>query len=57
MNFHDDVKPSSQIEHPSLDKHDELLGERIKAMRTDRFGIKINEGYPNIHFTGRSRDD
>ncbi len=55
MIFHDYVKPSSSQLDFSIEKHDELLTDLIKAMRKDLFpNKKINDDYPIIHLTGKS---
>lgn len=54
MIFHDYIKPSNS-QNKNLNKHDELLTELLKSMRTDLYkNPNVNIGYPIIHLTGKS---
>lgn len=53
MIFHDYIKPP-RLENFSVEVHDQLLTDLIKAMRHDLFlSSKVNKKYPNIHLTGK----
>lgn len=54
MTFHDYVNRSNQGKFDSQ-KHDELLTQLIKSMRTDLYKNKrVNDRYPIIHLTGKA---
>lgn len=54
MIFHNYIKPSNSQNFVS-EKHDELLTELLKSMRTDLYkNQKVNIGYPTIHLTGKA---
>lgn len=54
MIFHDYVKPSNKDNFDSI-RHDELLTELIKSMRSDLYRSKnVNSNYPLIHLTGKT---
>ncbi len=54
MIFHDYVKPSNKDNFDSI-RHDELLTELIKSMRSDLYRNKnVNDNYPLIHLTGKA---
>lgn len=53
MIFHNYIKPSN-LQNFVPEKHDELLTELLKSMRTDLYkNQKVNIGYPTIHLTGK----
>lgn len=59
MEFHDFIKPSNSqnftSEKRAEKKHNELLTDLLKRMRTDLYKSKnINLDYPVIHLTGKS---
>lgn len=56
LKFHDYAKLSNVEERKkSLDKHDILLTDIMKAMRKDLYRDKnINKGYPVIHLSGKN---
>lgn len=54
MIFHNYIKPSNSQNFVS-EKHDELLTELLKSMRTDLYkNQKVNIGYLTIHLTGKA---
>ncbi|MEG1108881.1 MAG: hypothetical protein RSD32_05580 [Oscillospiraceae bacterium] len=54
MEFHDFIKPSNSQNFTS-EKHDELLTDLLKRMRTDLYKSKnVNLDYPVIHLTGKA---
>lgn len=54
MIFHNYVKPSNKEQFES-DKHDELLTQLIKSMRSDLYRTsKVNDNYPIVHLTGKA---
>lgn len=53
MVFHDFVKASNS-QNKTQEKHDELLTDLLKSMRTDLYkSKKVNHNYPVIHLTGK----
>ena len=57
MKLHDKIRPSASP--ITIEEHDRLLTELIKAMRADLFGTNnINRGYPLVHLSGlRGRNE
>lgn len=54
MLFHDFIKPSNAQNFTS-EKHDEILTELLKKMRTDLYKNRnVNLDYPVIHLTGKA---
>ncbi|MFA5411371.1 MAG: hypothetical protein WC321_05895 [Candidatus Omnitrophota bacterium] len=61
MEFHNFIRiENTNIPRNSEDwsvKHDDILNELVKAMRTDLFGNKeIKNKFPRIHLVGRKSD-
>ncbi len=57
MKFHDYIKIGSSANFV-IDRHDEMLTNLVKAMRSDLYSnSKVNCNYPRIHLCGKSNDD